>query len=160
MRKTIFASALLGALGLGFALAQTITAPGVIHVNPADLFLDVVNGQPSAQGQYARADQISSQWAYKDLGTITTDPAYTVLGAVVNIFGHSTGTVTAVTITTPANPGDGRRICYYNDHTTTTLTFSAATGQSIDSNVVTAGVANTPACIVYNATSTVWKNSN
>jgi hypothetical protein len=160
MKKTLLATAFFAALGLGALIAQTITAPGVIHVNPADLFLDVVNGQPTAQGVYARADQISSQWAYKDLGTITTDPAYTVTGAIVNIFGHSTGTVTAVTITTPVNPGDGRRICYYNDHTTTTLTFTASTGQSIDSNVVAAGVANIPACIVYNATSTVWKNSN
>jgi hypothetical protein len=159
MRKTIFASALLGALGLGFALAQTITAPGIIHVNPADLFLDVVNGQPTAQGVYARADQISSQWAYKDLGTITTDPAYTVTDGVVQVFGHSSGTVTAVTITTPATPGDGRRVCYYNDHTTTTLTFTAATGQTIDANVVAAGVANIPACIIFNATTLAWKNS-
>ena len=87
-------------------------------------------------------------------------PAYTAKTGEWNIFGHSTGTVTAVTLTTPASPGDGQRLCYYNDHTTTTLTFTANTGQTIDSNVVAAGVANIPACITYNGTTLAWKNSN
>ena len=147
MRKTIVATLLVGALGLGlgYAVAQTTSKPKVLAVNAtADLLQVLPGGLSSAQNVYGTAAQVTAVSGYHDLGTVTTDPAYTAKTGEWNIFGHAAGTVTAVTITTPVNPGDGQRLCYYMDQTTTTLTFTANTGQTIDSNVVAAGVAKTP----------------
>lgn len=162
MRKTFVASLLVGALslGLGYAVAQTIAKPKVPKVNAIADLLQVLPGGLSAAGNvYGTVAQVTAVSGYHDLGTVTTDPAYTAKTGEWNIFGHATGTVTAVTITTPASPGDGQRLCYINDQTTTTLTFTANTGQTVTSGA-TAGVANVPACITYNATTTVWKISN
>jgi hypothetical protein len=161
MRKTLVSALVIGALGLGYAVAQTVPVPKVSAVNAtADLVQIIPGGVPTSQSKYATVAQTTAISGYKDLGTVSTDPAYTATTGVWNVFSHATGTVTAVTLTTPASPGDGQRLCYYNDHTTTTLTFTANTGQTIDSNVVAAGVANIPACIVYNGTTLAWKNSN
>ncbi len=147
----------------GYALAQTISVPQVTNVGPTDLFQDIVNGAPTSGNVYATAAQINANQGYHDLGTVTTDPAYTVTGAIVNIFGHATGTVTAVTITTPPAPADGRRLCYWMDQTTTTLTWTANAAlptQTIDGGVHAAGVQYNSNCITFNAATRVWKSSN
>jgi hypothetical protein len=161
MKKTLLATALIGALGLGIALAQTITPPSVPQVNATADYIQVVpGGRGQAQSVYGTAAQVTAVSGYHDLGTISTDPAYTATTGVWNVFGHAAGTITAVTITTPASPGDGQRLCYWADQTTTTLTFTANTGQTIDSNVLAAGVAKVSQCITYNGTTKAWKSSN
>jgi hypothetical protein len=104
--------------------------------------------------------QVTAISGYKDLGTISTDPAYTATTGVWNVFGHAAGTITAVTLTTPASPGDGQRLCYWADQTTTTLTFTANTGQTIDGSVLAAGVAKVSQCITYSSTTKAWRSSN
>ena len=160
MKKIAGLAGLVLVAGIGFAIAQTISVPQVVSVGPTDLFADVVAGQPTNRSSYATAAQINGVQGYKNLGTVSTDPAYTVANGVTNIFGHAAGTVTAVTLTTEANPGDGKRECYWLDQTTTTLTWTANTGQTIGSNVLTAGVAKVTQCITYQASNATWYSSN
>jgi hypothetical protein len=161
MRKTVIATLLAGALGVGYALAQAVPVPQVAAVNAtADLIQVIPGGAPTARSVYGTAAQVTAISGYKDLGTITTDPAYTATTGVWNVFGHATGTITAVTLTAPASPGDGQRLCYWADQTTTTLTFTANTGQTIDASVLAAGVAKVSQCITYSSTTKAWRSSN
>jgi hypothetical protein len=161
MRKTVIATLLAGALGVGYALAQAVPVPQVAAVNAtADLIQVIPGGVPAAASKYGTVAQVTAISGYKDLGTITTDPAYTATTGVWNVFGHATGTITAVTLTAPASPGDGQRLCYWADQTTTTLTFTANTGQTIDASVLAAGVAKVSQCITYSSTTKAWRSSN
>lgn len=160
-RFLIGAHALVGAavlLGGGFAFAQAVVPP-VTNVGPTDVFQDIVGGAPSAGNKYATAAQITNVPGYKFFGTITTDPAYTFTNGVTNAFAHAAGTITTVTLTTPPNPADGARLCWWLDQTTTTLTWTANTGQTIGSNVHAAGVQYNPNCVTYQASTTTWFGS-
>ncbi len=70
--------------------------------------------------------------------------------------GHAAGTITTSTITTEPNPTDGKRECYVLDQTTTTLTWTANTGQTVSTTIRASGVASVPTCIFYNATTATW----
>ena len=159
MKRTTIIGALFAICFGGFALAQTISVPQVTNVGPTDLFNDVVGGSPKAGNVYATAAQIAGVPGYKNLGTVTTDPAYTVANGVSNIFGHGTTTISAVTITMEPNPADGKRICYVADQTTTTFAFVANTGQTV-SSTRTAGVQYIPNCMTYSAATQTWYQSN
>lgn len=152
----IAAVALFGVAG-GYAIAQVV--PKVTNVGPADVFNDVVGGVAGQSNKYATAAQITNVPGYKFFGTITTDPAYTFVNGVTNAFAHAAGTISTVTLTTPANPADGARICWWLDQTTTTLTWTANTGQTIGANVHGAGVQYNPNCITYQASSSTWFSS-
>lgn len=144
----------------GVALAQTIALPTVVSVaSGVDLIQIVPGGVGHAGNQYTTANLITNVPGYHFFGTITTDPGYTIPNGITNVFAHAAGTITLVTLTTPANPGDGARACWYLDQTTTTLTWTANTGQTIGANVHAAGVTNTPNCITYQASSTTWFSS-
>jgi hypothetical protein len=156
MKRFLFTVAAVGLFLAGAAVAQTISVPQVVNVGPSDLFNDVVGGQPRAGNQYATAAQIAGVPGYHSFGTISADPAYTVPNGVTDLFGHGASTITAVTITTEPNPADGKRECYWADQTTTTLTWTANTGQTINANVPAAGVAKTSSCITYQASSATW----
>lgn len=143
----------------GPVAAQTVTIPKVTSVGPTDLFQDVVNGTPTAGNVYATAAQIAGVPGYHFFGTITTDPGYTVPNGVTDLFAHAAGTITTVTITTEPNPSDGKRECWYLDQTTSTLTWTANTGQTIGANVHGAGVQYNPNCITYQASSATWYSS-
>ena len=90
----------------------------------------------------------------------TGDPAYTFTSGVVNAFAHGSGTIGTVTLTTEASPGDGQRECWWADQVTTTLTWTANTGQSIDSNKHAAGAQYISNCITYQASNATWYSSN
>lgn len=158
MKKIItIAVALLGIAG--FAFAQSVV-PKVTNVGPTDVFQDIVGGAPSAGNKYATAAQINAVQGYHNLGTVSTDPAYVNTNGVFNIFAHASGTITLVTITMEPNPADGKRVCYWADQTTTTLTWTANTGQSIDSNKHAAGVQYQSNCMTYVASSATWFSAN
>lgn len=165
MKKLAFIfPALLLVGSLGFALAQVTAQPKVVAAQLGDMFNDVVGGVPTAQNQYASAAQISAVQAYKDLTSAvdgTGDPGYTFTNGVVNAFAHSSGTISTATLTTEPNPVDGKRECWWSDHTTTTLTWTANnSAQTIGSNVHAAGIAYTSNCITYEASSATWNSSN
>jgi hypothetical protein len=155
MKKLLVAAA-LALLGIGgLAIAQT-PVPKVTNVGPTDVFSDIVGGVAGQSTKYATAAQITNVPGYKYLGTITTDPAYTFVNGQTNLSAHAAGTISTVTLTTPPNPADGARICYILDQTTSTLTWTANTGQTIGANVPASGVAKNPNCLVYQASSTTW----
>ena len=161
MRKIAIIAASLAALGMGYALAQSVTVPKVVNVGPKDLFNVVVSGGSRVQNAYATAAMLAVP-GYKDLTAAiagTGDPAYTFTGAVVNAYGHSTGTITTANLTTAPSPADGQRNCFWSDHATSTLTWHANTGQSITSHHA-AGIANVPNCVTYVSASSSWISSN
>lgn len=159
MKKLLIAlGAVLLATG-GLALAQAIPSTPVTGVGPTDVFVVIPGGVPSAQSKTATAGLITNVPGYKFFGTITTDPAYTFTSGVTNAFAHAAGTITTVTLTTPASPADGARICWWLDQTTTTLTWTANTGQTIGGNVHAAGVQYNPNCITYQQSSATWFGS-
>ena len=166
MKRTAIIAAFLSCLGLGYALAQTgitggpVSVPKVTNVGPTDLFQDIVGGTPVVGNFYATAAQISGVQGYLNLGTVTTDPSPTIKNGVVNVYAHGTTTITAVTITMEPNPADGKRICYWADQTTTTLTWTANTGQTIDGNKHAAGVQYISNCMTYVASTATWVASN
>ena len=159
----LFATAALVGVGVSMAISQTTPVPKVVNVGPTDLFQDVVAGSPVVGNVYATAAQINGVEGYKNLTTAvggTGDPAYTFTSGVVNAFAHGTGTIGTVTLTTEANPGDGQRECWWADQTTSTLTWTANTGQTVDSNVHAAGVQYISNCITYQASNKTWYSSN
>jgi hypothetical protein len=145
--------------GAGLAIAQTVPLTPVTSVGPSDLFADVVGGSPSAQSKFATAAQIAGVPGYHNFGTISADPAYTVPNGVTDLFAHAAGTLTLATITTEPNPADGKRECWWLDAATTTLTWTANTGQTISANVHAAGVAFNPNCITFVAALSSWVSS-
>lgn len=163
MRKILVLSAAgLGFFGVAALIAHAQTIPGppqVQNVAPNDLFQDVVGGAGKSQSYYATAAQIAGVPGYHFFGTITTDPAYAVPNGVTDLFAHAAGTITTVTLTTEPNPADGKRECWWLDQTTTTLTWTANTGQTIGANVHAAGVQYNPNCITYQASSSTWFSS-
>jgi len=138
----------------------TNVIPTVTNVGTTDLFQDVVGGQPAAGRVFATAAQINGVQGYYNMGAFnTTSASYTVGNAVTNVFGYPSGTATLVTLTMPASPGDGQRVCFLSTQTTSTLTFTANTGQTV-TNGPTAGVANVPLCMTYVASIATWERSN
>lgn len=156
--KRILGFGLAAALFLtgSLAVAQIVTLPTVTSVGSADLFQDIVGGVPTQTNKYATAAQIAGVPGYHNFGTITTDPAYAVPNGTTDLMAHAAGTISTVTITTEPNPGDGKRECWFLDQTTSTLTWTANTGQTIGANVHGAGAANVPNCITYVASSATW----
>ena len=164
MKKSLIAVS-LAALGLvGYAAAQ-VTLPKVTNVGTSDLFNVVVNGVPVAGNRYATAAQINGVQGYYVLysgadanGQTLT---YTQTSGISNVFAYATtGAITSVTITTDPNPGDGERLCYVGDgEATTTLTFTANTGQTIKPTI-SAGVSDVPICLTYVASLSSWYRSN
>lgn len=158
--KKILVGAAIGLLGLGaVAVAQTIVIPQLQTIGTSDLFQDVPNGNPSVGNQYVTAAQIAGVPGYQNGGTIVTSAAFTFNHGVTDYFAHAAATLALVTPTTEANPSDGQRECYYLDQTTTSLAWTANTGQTIGANVATAGVAKTPNCITYSKATATWYSS-
>jgi len=163
-RLLLAALGALGVLGAGYAIGQ-VTLPTVTSVGTHDLFNVLVNGVPVAGNRYATAAQINGVPGYKVLysgadaagQTIT----YTQTSGVSNVFAYSSGSaITSVTITTDSSPGDGERLCYVGDGAaTTSLTFTAATGQTIKPTI-SAGVSDVPICLTYVASAAAWYRSN
>ena len=159
----LLAGVLLFGIGGGLAISQVTPVPKVTSVGPTDLFNDVVAGQGTVPSKFATAAQISGPQGYKNLTAAvngTSDPAYTFTSGVVNAFAHGSGTIGTVTLTTEANPGDGQRECWWSDQVTTTLTWTANTGQAIDSNKHAAGAQYISNCITYQASNATWYSSN
>ena len=161
MKKIAILAAGLAALGMGYALAQTVHVPKVVSVGPKDLFPVVVSGGSRVSNVYANAALLAVP-GHKDLTAAiggTGDPAYTFTGSVVNAYGHSSGTITVANLTTAPNPADGQRNCFWSDHTTSTLTWHANTGQTVTSHHA-AGIAFVPNCVTYVSKSSSWISSN
>lgn len=160
MKLTHFAAAAALMLAGGYAIAQTIPVPTVVGVNPADLIPLVRNGVPQARTSYATAAMIAGVPGYANLGTLVTTNTYTFTNGVTDAFGHAAGTLAAIGLTTEPNPTDGKRECFYLDQVVTALTWTANTGQTIDSHVFGgATLAHQPYCITYVASSATWFNS-
>ena len=156
-------ASLVFAAAVGFAVAQGVSVPKVANVGANDLFQDIVNGQPQAGNVYASAGQISGVQLYANETTAvngTGDPAYHFTNGVVNAFAHASGAITTATLTTEPNPTDGKRECWWADQTTTTLAWTANTGQTIDGNKHAAGIQYVSNCIVYQASNATWYSSN
>lgn len=141
-------------------VAQSPLTPSVVNAQITDIFADVVSGYPTAGNKYASAAQIASVENYKDGLTITTDPAYTFVNGQVLYTAHKASTLTTGTFTTEPNPTDGKRECVVIDQTTSTLTWTANTNQTIGASVATAGTAHVPSCILYDASTSTWVGSN
>lgn len=146
--------------GLAFvglrATAQVMPNPMVQNVGPADIFQDVTQGLHQAASFYATAQQINGVIGYQDLGIATTGNTYTYLGAQMNMIMRPAGTLAAVTLTTTLYPGDGQVECFFSTQTTTALTWTANTNQTMGSDAPSAGVANTRQCMQYEVASTTW----
>ena len=164
MRRFIaaFGAALLLLAG-GYALAQvggntTALVPKVANVGTADVFPDVVGGQPSSQQYFATAAAIAGVPGYVNGGAQTTGFSFTFGNTQTSYFIQPSGTLATGTLTTAPNPGDGQRECFLSTQTQTALTWNANTGQSMN-NAPTAGVAMTPVCMTYSAATATWYRS-
>lgn len=156
--KKLLLGALLGgaALLVGYGAWSQNVIPQVTHVGPTDLFQDVVNGMEQVGHQYATAAQINGVIGYQDLGAATTGNTYTFLKGQSQMTMRPVGTLAAVALTTEASPGDGQVECFFSTQTTTSLTWTANTGQTMGSDAPTAGVANTRQCMQYETVSLTW----
>lgn len=157
MLKSRFLAIAALALGLGSAaaIAQSVNLPQVVNVGAADMFADIVNGQPTAQSGFASAAQINGVIGYANAGMLATGQTLTFGNATQEILAQSSVTIAAVTLTASANPGDGQLNCYLNSQTTTAITWNANTGQTI-AGAPTAGVANTKACMLFSKATSSW----
>ena len=160
MRKFLGTAAAVGLLALsGAAFAQNPAPAPILTVNPSvDLVPFVPNAQPRPAQQFTLPAYIAGAPAYVNELAVGTGAPFTFPNGVTNFFIQPTGTLAAVTITTAPNPVDGQRECFLSTQTTTSLTITANTGQTIN-NAPTAGVANTPICWTYMASKTTWYRS-
>lgn len=148
-------------IGAGAVVAQSYTPNIVPNVSgSADLVAVIPNGTANVQSSFAYAGQIGAVEKFAYGGTISADPDYTFPNGNVLYSAHASGTLSAATLTTEPNPTDGKRECYFLDQTTTTLTWTANTGQTMGGNVATAGVAHAAQCIIYKASVATWYGSN
>jgi hypothetical protein len=100
-------------------MAQTVTLPQVQKINPTDLFQDVVNGQPSAQSQFASAVTLIGY------GTSVASKLNVLIGgdAGTNLFQRAT---TGSSVTTTITYGGPDRWAYWSG-TATAMTVSRDT---------------------------------
>jgi hypothetical protein len=158
MKKLLVGASLVGVLAAAAVYAQTTpTPPQVAHVGTADLIQIIVNGAEVVGHQYATAAQVNGVLGYQDLGAATTGNTYTFNKGQVQMTMRPAGTLAAVTLDVESNPGDGQVNCFFSTQTTTALNWTAATGQTMGSDVPTAGVANTRQCIQYEAAAATWR---
>ena len=153
----LIALALAAVFGLSAALAQVALQPQVATVGTADLFQDVVNGQPTANSQYATAAQIAGVRGYVYNVPLTAF-TLTYANSQVDMILNPAGTLATGTLTTAPNPSDGQRECVVSSQTQTALTVTANTGQTIV-NAPTALVANTPICWTFVKSLSAWERS-
>jgi hypothetical protein len=155
--KKLFAAACLAFWALtGVVFAQALPTPTQVQqINPADLFQDIVNGQPIAQSQYASAAQIAGVPGYQYVVPLT---AFSIqaLNATSNLYLNPAGTLATGTVLLALNPSDGQVFCIESTQTQTALTVTGATGQTVGGSAVTALVANTKVCWFYNKTIATW----
>jgi hypothetical protein len=168
--KKLLASA--GALLLAIALSlpalaqqqspaiagQNLVVPQVPTVGTGDLFQDVTGGVPQAPAYYATAAQIAGVPGYVNGGAVLTGWSFTFANTQTSYFIQPAGTLAAGTITAAPNPSDGQRECFLSTQTSTGITWTANTGQSL-SNAPTAGVAMVPACMTYSKATATWYRS-
>ena len=146
------------AFGIPLAFSQAPLVPQVPNVGTADLFQDVVNGTPTAQGFYATAAAINGVPGYVNGGAVLTAWTFTFGNTQTSYFIQPAGTLATGTLTTAPNPGDGQRECFLSTQTQTAITWTANTGQTL-ANAPTAGVAMTPQCMTYSRATATWYRS-
>jgi hypothetical protein len=152
----IAAAALVGFGAAAFA--QTIAVPQVQIINPTDLFLDVVAGQPNARSQYATAAQITSQMGYQKASPITAF-SYTFGNSQGLIVLTNSTTIAQGTITFAAAPSDGAQECIFAQNIVTTLNLVAPTGETLDNAVTTIGAA-ARVCYLYSLSNATWDRAD
>jgi hypothetical protein len=156
MKLVPYAAVAALALAGGYAIAQTYPVAILPTLSPSTDVTNVVpGGVPQAQAQYAHLGQISGAILYQDLGVATTGNTYTYTSGQKVIFMRPSATLGAVTLVTESNPSDGQVECFTSTQTTTSLTWTAATGQTMNPTI-TAGVANVPICLIYEKASATW----
>jgi hypothetical protein len=159
MKYRLAALGALAAIGIGYAVAQVLPpTPTVTNVGPLDLFLDVVNGAPTAVSQYATAKQINGVEGYQYVVPVT---AFSIqaLNSTSLLFLNPAGTLATGTVLFATSPGDGQKFCIESTQIQTALTVTAGTGQTISSlaiGAVTALTAGTPVCWFYDAPLATW----
>lgn len=156
MKKLLALGAGLAIL-CGAALAQSISVPLVTGVSAADLFQDVVGGQPQAQSQYATAGQIGNTTSVSLTVPLTAFTITQGVGTTWTII-QPAGTLATGTFTFNASPTNGSRACFVSTQTQTAVTFTGNTGQTVV-GAPTAMVANTAVCFVYVASTSTWYKS-
>jgi hypothetical protein len=155
MKKLLLSAAAAVLLGVsGYAIAQTIVVPQVASVNAGDLFLDVVNGVPTAPGVYASAGQIGNV-ASVSYSVPVTAFSITQGTAVTWTVLNPAGTLATGTFTFEAAPTNGTRACVVTTQTQTAMTFTGNTGQTV-TGAPTAMAAGTPVCFLYVASVSTW----
>ncbi len=156
-RRILGAAAVAALLGLGLLglKAQTISVPTVLSVGPTDLFQDVVRGAPQASSYYATAAAINNVQGYQ-IAVPLTGFSLTFGNTQTYYLIQPAGTLATGTFTFAALPGDGAKECVRSTQTQTAVTMTANTGQTVGGTAVTAFVANTTYCWIYQASSSTW----
>lgn len=158
MKKiAIFAVGALLALA-GSAYAQTVPVPQINAMGQADSVHVIPSSGPSAQNVYAPPGGIGGMEQYYYQVPLTAF-SLTIPKFTSRVYLNPAGTLATGTLTMPASPSDGQRICVESSQTQTALTMTANTGQAFASfggAAVTALTANVSVCWFYNAPLAVW----
>ena len=154
-KYAVSVGALVILIGASIAIAQ-VTVPKVLSVGPTDLFQDVVGGVPGPGNTYATAAQVNGVAGYKLGGAVLTAWTYTFTSGQQYYVITPSGTLATGVLTAEANPGDGQRECFFSTQTQTAITWTANTGQTMDTTKPAAGVANVRQCMLYSAAAATW----
>lgn len=158
-RLILSALAAIGVLAaLSYAVAQQNIPPQVPSLNQNDLLLVIPRGFAQAQNYYANPGQIAAveQYSYQVplTGFAITPPNLTSL-----LYLNPAGTLATGTLTMEAVASDGQKFCLQDSQTQTAITIAANNGQTLASfglGALTALVANTRYCWLYNASLSSW----
>lgn len=148
-------------LGLGVAVAQVASPPIQTILNwNSDLIPIIPMGAPGPQSKYVTPGALTGVQSYIFGGTVITSATYTYVHGQTLYSVHAAGTLALITPTTEPNPSDGQRECFYSDTITTSLAWTANTGQTIGANVNSVGAAKVPNCIIYDSATATWYGSS
>ena len=156
--------AVIGVLALGFAPAALVLAqvvvPNVVAVQPADRFVDIVGGQPSAQSSVASPAQMDSLFGYAKVSQAETSSAFTYSATIGQSYLLLTGaqlTTGTVTINFPPAPPDGTKFCLRSvAGVTSGATIAYGPSSATFTSTPTSFSAATSYCYLYSLVNATW----
>jgi len=148
-----------GALALlATSVAAQNTVPSVPFSDVNTLIPVVPQGAASAKTVTAPLPVVTGVHGYANALAAVTAWTHTFSNAEEYFMMQPSGTLANGTIITAPSPGDGQRECFFSTQTQSSITWTANTGQTL-SGAPTAGVANTPVCMIYDKADAAWYRS-
>jgi hypothetical protein len=152
MKKWIIRGSIAVLAAIGFALAQPAGVPGLYLASPTG------SEQINVLGLGPQIETINLRQARDARGYIKSaaTSGTIVFGSGTSfVFLSDSSTISTLTLDLTVAPADGQQNCFYGVSAISTLTMTAASGQTLN-NGLTSTSAGTRYCWLYSASNMTW----